>query len=121
MDPKDANVTQEQQQQQPEQAAPKPNLILVVKGKNTETTYTLEEGKEFVIGADPLASIPVDDDFLSTRHFSVKAEDGKVEVKDLGSRNGLFLKIAETQVSPGQTLLAGKTFLRVEEQKDERV
>lgn len=96
---------------------PKFLLVLRDKDKNIETKFTLETGKEIIGGADPECAIHIDDEYLSYRHFSIKAEGNIVLIQDLGSRNGLFLKIDQAaKIIPGQSILAGKTLLRLEKE-----
>lgn len=90
-------------------------LVVCDKKSKVETRYKLEEGKEIVVGADPESDIFLDDEFISFKHFSVKLTGSIIEVKDLNSKNGLYLLIDGTaQVSQGQSLLAGKTILKFE-------
>ena len=98
-----------------------PKFLLVVqdKDKNLETKFALETGKEIIGGADPECAIHIDDEYVSYRHFSIKAEGNIVSLQDLGSRNGLFLKIDQTaKIVPGQSILAGKTILRLEKENE---
>ncbi len=87
----------------------------------SETSYPLDEGKELIIGADPTCSISIEDEYLSFRHFSVILKKNKVKVKDLSSRNGLYLLLGKiARLLPGQTLLAGKNFFKIREIKSEQ-
>jgi pSer/pThr/pTyr-binding forkhead associated (FHA) protein len=55
------------------------------------------------------------DDFLSGRHLQFEVRGGRCVVSDLGSRNGVYLRIAQpTALSPGQMLLFGETLVRFE-------
>lgn len=91
------------------------NLVVRDKKNKAEIRYNLEEGKEIIVGANPESDIFLDDEFISFKHFSVKLIGNIIEVKDLNSKNGLYLLIDGTaQVTPGQTLLAGKTIFKFE-------
>ena len=124
----DTKQSNEQKQEQPEstpitpevvqEETPKYELIICDKQEKTESRHSLEE--EVVIGADPDCSVMVDDEFISSKHFSVNVIENSIEVKDLGSRNGLYLLLDKpTKILPGQTLLAGKTIFKLEEKKDD--
>jgi hypothetical protein len=100
--------------------APKFELVVHDKTNDVETRYPLEENREVIVGAGPESDVLIDgDEYLSWKHFSVKLVRDRVEVKDLGSRNGLYLKLdsENVQVAQGQTLLAGKTTFKLEGQQ----
>lgn len=101
-----------------ETGVPKFSLVVMDKANNLENKYSLEDGREIIAGADPECPVAVDDVYISFRHFSVKASGKTVEVKDLGSKNGLYLKIENALISPGQCILAGKTLFKLEQGDD---
>jgi|TARA_B100000315_G_C14513829_1_gene558264 pSer/pThr/pTyr-binding forkhead associated (FHA) protein len=126
----DTKQSIEQNQNQPEstpiisevvqEETPKYELVICDKQKKAENRHSLEEENEVVIGADPTCSVMVDDECISSKHFSVSLIENSIEVKDLGSRNGLYLLLDNpTKILPGQTLLAGKTIFKLEEKKDD--
>ena len=96
-------------------------LVVTNKAKNTEGRYAIDDGRELVIGADPQCAVYVDDDYASFRHFVVRNKEGKVEVSDLGSKNGLFLLLGKdaVELKSGQTVLAGRTLFRLEVAENE--
>ncbi len=47
--------------------------------------------EELVVGSDPGADLAVTDPSVSRRHFSVRLTEQGVRVRDLGSKNGLFV------------------------------
>lgn len=51
----------------------------------------LAEGRPLVIGRDPSAEIRIDDPSMSRRHASVLLRGATVELRDLGSRNGVHV------------------------------
>ena len=111
------NVNQEKMQgsiQEP--AEQKEELVLVVKNKTTglEVIYKLQEGKELVVGASPECSACLDDPYVSSKHFSVMLKEGKIDVEDLGSRNGTFRKLNKETISIDSILLAGKSVFKFE-------
>ena len=94
-------------------------IVRDIDGK-IETRHAIEDGKEVVVGALPECSIIVSDDYMSGKHFSIKVQNGKAIVTDLGSTNGLYLRLeGPIEVLPGQKLLAGKTILILEGAGDE--
>jgi hypothetical protein len=96
-------------------------IVVCDKTDGSETSHPLEEDKELIIGADPTCSISIDDEYLSFKHFSVRLKKNKVKVKDLSSKNGLFLSIGNLmRILPGQTLFAGKKFFKIREIKSEQ-
>jgi len=124
----DTKQSAEQNQNQPESTpitpevvqdeTPKYELVICDKQNKTENRYSLEE--EVIIGADPACSVMVDDEWMSSKHFSVSVIGNSIEVKDLGSRNGLYLLLDKpAKILPGQTLLAGKTIFKLEEKNDD--
>lgn len=65
----------------------KPSLVLVHKGRRyvLSTTNYNEFGRDTFIDLGPRAG------FISKRHFALKYENGKLYIKDLGSKNGTFV------------------------------
>ena len=111
----------ENQQSEPQEIQESAFSLVVrdLDGK-VETRHVLEEGKEVVVGALPECSVVVGDSYISGRHCSIKVQDGKAVVTDLGSTNGLYLRLdGPTEVLLGQKLLAGKTILSIEGAGDE--
>jgi pSer/pThr/pTyr-binding forkhead associated (FHA) protein len=54
-----------------------------------------------------------DDPYLSERHCRFAVQDGAWVVQDLSSRNGVFLRIADScELQDGDTILLGKQVLR---------
>ena len=97
-------------------------IVVCNNSDKSETLYPLENDKELIIGADPTCSISIDDEYLSFKHFSVILKKGKVKVKNMGSRNGLYLSLDKiVRILPGQTLLAGKTIFEIREIKNEQL
>ena len=95
------------------------SLVIQDKSSGVETRHVLCEGKEVVVGASNECDVLVFDPYISGRHFSVKLENGKVEIIDLGSTNGLFLKLeGPAEFKEGHLLLAGKTTFKIEGSSD---
>ena len=77
-----------------------------------------EEGREVAvddlldIGSDGACALVLTDPAVSRRHVSVSARDGRLVVRDLGSRNGTFLggaRIVEAEVPYGAVLSIGNS------------
>jgi len=91
------------------------SVLIYETGPNKGRTIRLEEDAVYVIGRDPNAAIPVDDELASRQHARVRGKDGKFYLKDSGSSNGTLVNdervdLAELQsgdkVSVGTTILS---------------
>jgi diguanylate cyclase (GGDEF)-like protein len=72
--------------------------------------FSLETGKELVIGRREDADVQVRDDGVSRRHASVKVVGEGAEIKDLGSANGTFVdgeRVTESRLVDGSRLTIG--------------
>ena len=68
-----------------------------------------------VVGRDPMCEISGDNSLLSRRHAEFAVRDGVVVVRDLGSRNGVFVngvKAAERSLRSGDSVQVGHLQLR---------
>jgi diguanylate cyclase (GGDEF)-like protein len=84
--------------------------LLVLSGPQLGEIFTLEPGRELVIGRDAACDLPVRDTGVSRRHASVLATQDGVRVRDLGSTNGVFVegvRVAECTLLEGQRLQMG--------------
>ena len=83
------------------------------------------EGKRFiiarssmVIGRDEGLDLTIPDGSVSRRHAEIVLGPTKAEVKDLGSRNGIFVngaRVAAVSIRPGDTLRVHRSLFIVEE------
>jgi len=97
-------------------------LFLVVKNRsgNEEVKHNLIEGEEITIGSGSECDVLVFDEYISTKHFAVKLENGEIKVRDLNSTNGLYLKVDNPlEVRKDQSLLAGVSLFLFEEKTSE--
>ena len=83
-----------------------------------ELERELEVGEQLTVGREG-ADVTVADDEVSRNHATFRATpDGKVEIRDLGSRNGTFVdgrRIEEqATLSGGETVRVGQTEIAVE-------
>jgi pSer/pThr/pTyr-binding forkhead associated (FHA) protein len=70
-----------------------------------------------IIGRDPKADIMVDDASISRRHVELAISKGVAMVRDLGSRNGIFVngkRVTRAQLQSGDALRIGKCLFIVE-------
>ena len=81
--------------------------------------YSLKEGPNIVGRESPDITVARDDASFSRRHFALTLKQGRLELKDLGSANGTYLKIrALFRLADGDKVLVGRQVLRFD---DERV
>jgi len=70
--------------------------------------------RETVIGRERTDVIIGDDPFLSTRHAVITDIGGRFVLRDLGSRNGTFVRIrGEVELRPGDSLMIGGQVFRM--------
>jgi transcriptional regulator with GAF, ATPase, and Fis domain len=64
--------------------------LLVIAGPSKDLVFVLPDG-EAIVGRDPTNHAAVADPSVSRKHFLIRTEDGRFEVKDLESRNGTLV------------------------------
>ena len=100
------------------------------RGRSKKITLTLidkggKEGSSFELGilddinhvlGRKAVEIPFpDDEFVSPRHARMYYEDGKVWIQDLGSLNGLYIRVRGSSIlQNGDQFLVGEQILRFE-------
>jgi len=85
-----------------------PLKLVVVAGPDEGKEIAL--GSSATIGADPDSTLALQDRLVSRKHATVSHVDGRVLIKDNGSRNGTFLggtRIHEAEVSIGAVITIG--------------
>lgn len=93
-----------------------PTKLVVVQGERAGTVIDLT-GVPITIGRANDATLVVTDDYASSRHARIYAQDGQWIVEDLGSTNGTYL--GRTKVSrpmpipPGVPVRIGKTVIEL--------
>src|SRR5215472_10624231 len=95
--------------------APVPAKVVVVAGPDEGLERALEGSLE--IGTDPACTMVLSDPKVSRRHLLVKPRGGRIQVKDLGSRNGTFLggaRLADAEVPLGVVLELGQSFVAIQ-------
>jgi pSer/pThr/pTyr-binding forkhead associated (FHA) protein len=90
-----------------------PNKLVVTQGPTAGTTLDLAAAPVITIGRANDATLIVTDDYASSRHARIFAQDGQWIVEDLGSTNGTYLgrtKVTRpTPVPVGVPIRIGKT------------
>src|SRR5688572_12563688 len=77
--------------------------------------------ERLVIGRDPECDLSDTNTLLSRRHAEFIANGNDVAVRDLGSRNGVFIngaRVAEAQVRPGDVVRIGHFSIKYVEAAD---
>ncbi|HEX4462178.1 MAG TPA: sigma 54-interacting transcriptional regulator, partial [Polyangia bacterium] len=90
--------------------------LVVVDGKDAGKALELRGGNH-VIGKSADCALPLDDGLISRRHAELWVTPDGVTVKDLASKNGLYLagaRVSEAQLFAGALLRVGHTTLRFE-------
>ena len=103
---------------QPLWGSPDPGYVAravqLLEGGGEGDVFPLKQGENLVGRGTGDVSFP-QDGYVSSRHCMVTVNDGQIGVKDLGSANGTFVKIAgSAPVSNGDLLLVGEQILRVD-------
>ena len=77
-------------------------------------TYPISLVDKTVVGRNLGQMKFVEDTFLSPRHVELAGQGDKVVVTDLGSLNGVYVRVQSPTVVPaGSTILLGRQYLRV--------
>jgi pSer/pThr/pTyr-binding forkhead associated (FHA) protein len=75
---------------QPRPTKGAPTRVVVVDGPAKNTVVALGEAP-ITVGRSPDCTLPVDDEYVSTRHARLVSRDGQWWVEDLGSTNGTYI------------------------------
>jgi pSer/pThr/pTyr-binding forkhead associated (FHA) protein len=88
--------------------------LVVIKGEGGDgATYHLQ-GTTTIIGRNEGEITFAEDPFLSPEHAKFTSQNGRLFVQDLGSENGVFLRIKKpTPVKDGTYVLVGEQLLRL--------
>jgi pSer/pThr/pTyr-binding forkhead associated (FHA) protein len=93
-----------------------PGKLVVTQGGLAGTTVSLASG-QVSIGRANDSTLVLDDDYASSRHARLYADNGQWYVEDLGSTNGTYLDRAKltgaTPVPLGVPIRIGKTVLEL--------
>lgn len=101
---------------QPKPTRTVPTRVVVVDGPAKNTVVALGEAP-VTVGRSPDCTLPVDDEYVSTRHARLVPRDGQWFVEDLGSTNGTYIgneRITRSvAVGPKSRVRLGKTVLEL--------
>jgi len=97
---------------------------IVEVGMPTRTETVTVSDKAIVIGRADGSSVSVSDAKCSRAHAAIAIRQGRIYLKDCGSRNGTYLngaKVNSTPLKSGDQIKVGSTQIRVEFKSDKRV
>ena len=97
--------------------------IAVVDGPDAGTKATLEAVTALRIGTDPSCDMVLTDPSVSRVHAELRVVAEGIRVRDLGSRNGIFVgsvRLEEGLVPPGEQLRLGATRLLLDRRVERR-
>ncbi len=78
----------------------------------SEGTRHVGNGERMIVGTDPTADFRLADPTISRTHCELVVTDGRVLVRDLGSRNGTFVNgvsVVAAHLSTGSVIQVGRT------------
>ena len=81
--------------------------LIISDGKRERSLVLFDK---LIVGRDPACDVTHEDDLLSRRHAEFVASGDTVTVRDLGSRNGIYvngLKTVERPIYPGDVVQIG--------------
>jgi DNA-binding NtrC family response regulator/pSer/pThr/pTyr-binding forkhead associated (FHA) protein len=91
---------------------------LEAKVEPSNPRWTLEPGREYVIGRHEECDVVLDDASVSRRHVGLVIRDGAVELSDLGSTNGVWVygkRVVEQEIPVDQWFAVGTVLMIVRE------
>lgn len=99
-------------------SSPKLKVVTSTEAPVSDELCLTNEPRRWVVGRAASANLVVADPDMSREHFAVTWEgEGRYRVRDLGSKNGLFVNgkaATDSQLTPGDEVRAGGTRLRFE-------
>src|SRR4051812_37093935 len=75
---------------------------------------SITDGEKVIIGSDAQADLRVFDRSVSGRHCAIRVEGGRVQVEDLGSKNGVYVggaRVERAYLGPGAAFVIGRVVL----------
>ena len=97
--------------------------LVVTGGPHKNDTLELDRDMVF-LGRDPWSDLPlVKDSSVSNQHCELRISEAGVRVRDLGSRNGVYLdghRVFDAFWSPSSTLTIGNTTLKLQATNQKR-
>jgi DNA-binding NtrC family response regulator len=89
--------------------------LVVIEGPDRGRHLELEAG-EHVVGKQRDCALCLDDGQVSRQHLAISVSSDGIRVRDLGSKNGVYLgqaRIDAAELYPGSTLRLGRTRLQI--------
>src|SRR5689334_18545242 len=74
----------------------------------------LEEGNSVVVGSGPSAELRIVERSVSGIHCALSVENGRLLLRDLGSKNGVFVggaRVDQADLAPGASFVVGRVVL----------
>jgi two-component system cell cycle response regulator len=91
-------------------------FLLVLAGPQFGEVFSLEPGRELVVGRRDDADLSIRDDGISRRHAAIRVEGERAVIRDLGSANGTWVDGARveeaTLVDGSRVAIGGATTLK---------
>lgn len=91
--------------------------INILSGARAGQRILLGPGESLRVGRTPKADIAIaDDPTMSGVHYQIESAEGGATIRDLGSRNGVFVngaQVSEVAVRDGDQVRAGRTFFSI--------
>jgi transcriptional regulator with GAF, ATPase, and Fis domain len=91
-----------------------PTLVVIAGPLAKDASFGLD-GNELSIGRDLTCGVCVVSKLVSRRHCSIRQQDGRVSIYDLGSRNGTFVNgvpVRERVLQHGDVIAVGDSYFR---------
>jgi len=93
----------------------RPSPIWTIEGASClPFVRSIAEGEHIIVGSDAHADLRVFDRSVSGRHCALRVEGGRVEVEDLGSKNGVYVggaRVERACLGPGAAFVIGRVVL----------
>ena len=103
------------QQKQKDEVERLVGWLVVVDGKEPLKDFRICKTKT-ILGRSKNCDIILDDEYVSTKHASLRLIDGDFVITDLDSSNGTFVndkEVAQTSLHDGDVIKMGKTSLKM--------
>ncbi|MEE8169017.1 MAG: FHA domain-containing protein [Phycisphaerae bacterium] len=89
-------------------------VLIVTSGKNSGARFELSD-RPMICGREPGLDISLADPQVSRRHFEITLVDGRHHVRELQSKNGVFVngsQVAQSRLEDGDNVQVGDTILK---------
>jgi len=90
----------------------------IIKERGKELREVILDKARLLVGRDPANEVTLEDDSVSSRHFSVEIKRDKVILKDEDSLNGTFIgnareRVMAVELKHGDVIRAGHTLIKL--------